>query len=616
MTEQTSLQPTTESAGVDLPAVTKDIGRQLQIVDGRVQVSTLQDAYYLCKLLHHAGMVPKDKQGQGGAEKCLAAYLYGMNVGLDIMTSVQSVAVIGNMPSVWGDAMLALVKNSKTLERWIEVDFAPLEDDEGMASICIAKRKDVGVELDIKKLREDQMAWPEIHELALLSGWFSNIYTDEDIATAGLGSKDTYARHGRRMRKMRARAFTLRDGWPDILKGIHAREEFDSDQVPGGGNSGGNGREKKDRAEDLAARIKDRPVDIKPAKVETAPSPAHAAAEQLPAEQPPAAPELSAEDKAAIEDLKAEQSREPVAKVFQDLKNREAIKNQAHVVDCPACKGSGGDEESGYCRYCGGSGKMDESQAYKLTHASTDDYLPADPAGAGEPPWHGAGDEADGQVVDAEFPGDESPPEANADTSDPKAGRMPEGDPELNRIAELEKQVKAFIRDEAGLETDKARNYWTAKVLSYLLDQCQKANAGVKKGEPPVVGLGDVYARFLRTPAENFRYVKALFDGGKPDAGSGRENLGTTKGQKGTGSKRGKAQNQNPLPGLGKEPGNTSAEDELAKLKARTQELKAKDTDRLAKAAKALQMSTNPLTAEGFRRLLAEYDRLVLSEEG
>lgn len=65
------------------------------------------------------------------------------------------------------------------------------------------------------------------------------------------------------------------------------------------------------------------------------------------------------------------------------------------------------------------------------------------------------------------------------------------------------------------------------------------------------------------------------------------------------------------MPGLRKEPGGTSAEDEPARLKVRARELKVKDGDRLTKAAKNLQMSTNPLTVEGFRRLLAEYDRPV-----
>jgi hypothetical protein len=138
----------------------------------------------------------------------------------------------------------------------------------------------------------------------------------------------------------------------------------------------------------------------------------------------------------------------------------------------------------------------------------------------------------------------------------------------------------------------------------------------VKKGEPPVVSLGDVYARFLKAPAENLSHIKTLFNGGKPDAAGSRESLGTAKSPKASGSKRGKAQGQNPLPGLGKEPGEAGAEDELARLKARAHELKIKDTDRLAKAAKNLQMSTNPLTAEGFRRLLVEYDRLVVSGAG
>ncbi len=44
---------------------------------------------------------------------------------------------------------------------------------------------------------------------------------------------------------------------------------------------------------------------------------------------------------------------------------------------------------------------------------------------------------------------------------------------------------------------------------------------------------------------------------------------------------------------------------------SRAHELKIKDIDRLARAAKNLQMGINPMTAKGYRRLHAEYDRLV-----
>jgi hypothetical protein len=56
-----------------LPVPSKDMARQMQIVDGRISVNTLQEAYYLCKILARSGMVPKDKNGPDGAEKCLAA---------------------------------------------------------------------------------------------------------------------------------------------------------------------------------------------------------------------------------------------------------------------------------------------------------------------------------------------------------------------------------------------------------------------------------------------------------------------------------------------------------------------------------------------------------------
>ena len=193
--------------------------------------------------------------------------------------------------------------------------------------------------------------------------------------------------------------------------------------------------------------------------------------------------------------------------------------------------------------------------------------------------------------------------------------KLPAGDPALNEIAELEKKIKAFIQDEADLETDRVRKYWTGKVLSYLFGQCHKPNAAVKKSEPPVIGLAEIYARFLKSPVENLSYIKGVFDNGKEDAGGGRETLATTKQKVAGGGKR--AKTQDPLPRMGKDPASTNADDELSVLKARVHEIKAKDSDhiRLVTAAKNLQMGISPLTVEGFRHLLAEYDRLAKEEK-
>jgi hypothetical protein len=92
--------------------------------------------------------------------------------------------------------------------------------------VCIAKRKGVGGEYnpedDLNTMRK--------------KGLFVNEFSVADAKRAGVwggtGStpeKKKYSvwyKHPKRMLKMRARAFTLRDGWSDILKGMHSAEEM------------------------------------------------------------------------------------------------------------------------------------------------------------------------------------------------------------------------------------------------------------------------------------------------------------------------------------------------------------------------------------------------------
>ena len=476
-------QATSPAADNDLPVLAKDMARQMQIVDGRIAVNTLQDAYFLCRVLARSGMVPKDKSGPDGAEKCLAAYLYGSNIGLDIMTSIQSVAVVGNVPAVWGDAMLALVRNSKSLERWVEMEYQA--DAEFMANICLAKRRDIGQDLDVLKLRADNTPWEQILELAILSGWYGNIYTDHDITDAGLEGKDIYQKHRRRMRKMRARAFTLRDGWPDVLKGIHAREEMDPDQkepIPVGAGT-----------VDLAAQLTAAPRVVKAIPFT-----------QGPVTPPPALPENPKAETAAPASIVTPAEEVTKAPVIQGLEDRKNIKDQAKIVDCPVCNGIGGDEETGYCRHCGGSGKMAAEKAHLMTNAESEDYHPGLVADASSMPWEEPVSAAPAPPGEADQPKEPQSPPAG------EGKREPETDiKEVDKLSTLEAKIRDFVYDGAGIETDKDKKYWHGKVISSLLNQCHKANANVKKGDPLNVSLEDIYTEFLKSPMESFTRIKA-----------------------------------------------------------------------------------------------------------
>jgi len=191
----------------------------IQMVNGQFLPETFKQAWYMAEIYSKSGMVPKAYTGNPSA--IIVAAQLGAQLGLDSLTSLQSIAVVNGMPTVWGDAQKALVMQSGTLEFFVEYYTGNFPEKTFM-SICIAKRKGTGQDYDPKI---------ELDDLRKM-GLFVNTFSIEDAMTAGLWKKSgTWSTNPKRMLKMRSRAFTLRDGWPDVLKGLHSTEEMEGATV-------------------------------------------------------------------------------------------------------------------------------------------------------------------------------------------------------------------------------------------------------------------------------------------------------------------------------------------------------------------------------------------------
>ena len=144
------------------------------------------------KYLADSDLVPKDFKGKPG--NCLIAMQWGAELGLKPLQSLQNLAVINGRPALWGDAVIALVLASPVCE-YVN------EDDDGATAYCRVKRKG-GPE----QVRSFSM---------------------EDAQRAGLtGKQGPWTQYPKRMRQMRARAFALRDVFPDVLRGMPVAEEL------------------------------------------------------------------------------------------------------------------------------------------------------------------------------------------------------------------------------------------------------------------------------------------------------------------------------------------------------------------------------------------------------
>ena len=171
---------------------TQIIASQNQNV-GFMDFSRLETAIECCKIISRASFCPKDFRGK--PEEVLCAIQYGTEIGLSPMQAIQSIAVINGKPSIYGDGLIGLCLSFSECE-YINEQF----DERTMMAICKVKRK----------------GKPEV---------ISN-FSKRDAEEARLwGKPGPWTQYSRRMLRMRARGFALRDAFADRLKGIITAEE-------------------------------------------------------------------------------------------------------------------------------------------------------------------------------------------------------------------------------------------------------------------------------------------------------------------------------------------------------------------------------------------------------
>lgn len=154
--------------------------------------TNFEEAMQFAKLIAESDLAPKDYKGKPG--NVLIAVAMGAEVGLKAMQSIQNIAVINGRPSIWGDAVPAIIKVHPHYE-WMREWF----DDATNTAYCTIKRK----------------GEPEQ----------TQSFSKEDARLAKLLNKDLYQQYQKRMLQMRARGFAARDVFPDALKGLSVAED-------------------------------------------------------------------------------------------------------------------------------------------------------------------------------------------------------------------------------------------------------------------------------------------------------------------------------------------------------------------------------------------------------
>jgi hypothetical protein len=157
--------------------------------------TTFGEAVQFAEALAKSTMVPREYQRMPA--NILVAIQWGAELGLGPLQALQNIAVINGKPSVYGDAMLALVRGSPHCEDIVE----HIEGEgDNRTAICEARRKG---------------SVPVVGRFSVA-----------DAKRAGLWDKaGPWKQYPARMLQMRARGFALRDAFPDILRGVISAEE-------------------------------------------------------------------------------------------------------------------------------------------------------------------------------------------------------------------------------------------------------------------------------------------------------------------------------------------------------------------------------------------------------
>ncbi len=156
---------------------------------------TIQEALDFSSYLAKSELIPRDYQNK--PHNIFVAVQYGMELGLQPLQALQSIAVINGRPSMWGDAVLAVVMSHPAYE-WHREEIEG--EGEQRAGVFTIKRRN----------QDEHVAR----------------FSVADARKAGLwGKSGPWTQHADRMLKLRARGFALRDKFPDALKGIISREE-------------------------------------------------------------------------------------------------------------------------------------------------------------------------------------------------------------------------------------------------------------------------------------------------------------------------------------------------------------------------------------------------------
>lgn len=174
---------------------------------------SIEEVFRLAKCISVTGLAP---QGMNTPEQITVAIMTGLEIGLPPMFAIQKIAVINGRPTIWGDAVPALLwSKGFKIREWIE------GADNDRVAHCEVTRPD-----------GEKIARSYSVKQAIKAGlWQTTEKVKRKSKDGGFYEKDNdspWFRFQERMLPMRARGYAARDGAADALSGLYLTEELQS----------------------------------------------------------------------------------------------------------------------------------------------------------------------------------------------------------------------------------------------------------------------------------------------------------------------------------------------------------------------------------------------------
>lgn len=223
-------------------AVVEKKSRLSEITTGNagVQFQTMADMWTLAQSISGAGMAPKGMN----AQQVLVSIQMGAEIGIPPMTALRNIAIINGRPAIWGDLPLALAERSGRL-----LDIQETIEGQGDAAVASCTI--------VKKGR----ATPTVSTFSVADAKKAKLW----------GKAGPWTEYPKRMLALRARAFAIRDSFPEHLGGFYLREEVED--VPTAAVSPVGSAGLLNKLKPASEPFEDEPVDVEASEVDDGPTP-------------------------------------------------------------------------------------------------------------------------------------------------------------------------------------------------------------------------------------------------------------------------------------------------------------------------------------------------------